>query len=227
MTEAQDKVSKKISARISKWQSMLLPFMLLMLGGLTVTFFGASLWQFTKIQNQIEKIPDEIKLDNVFSDLKNKPLSESNHLVYVQWKTLALLEKNVIERRYHQANILLMARTWTRYLGFLTGMILALVGAAFILGKLREESSEATATSAEAGFSFKSNSPGLILAFLGTLLMLATIFIHNQIEVNDAPIYTNIYLEPSKNDNNKPRPKSLNFESQSDTIPFPERTTNK
>lgn len=204
------------------WQVKLLPFMQFMLGGLTLIFLCSSLWQFNKIQNQNEKIP-ELDLTTAFSGLKDEELSESDRVVYVQWKTLALLEKNTLDRRYHQANTLLMTRTWTRYLGFLTGMILALVGAAFVLGKLREESSDFSAKNAGAEFSLKSTSPGLILGFLGTILMAITIFIHNEIVVDDAPVYTNFYFTP--NSNKKPEPLESS-ENQSDEDPISTRNKN-
>lgn len=102
---------------------------------------------------------------------------------------LSLLEANALQRRYHQAGVLLISRIWTRYLGFVTGTILALVGAAFILGKLRETNSVLGAESALWKVSMTSASPGLILATLGTLLMLATLATNLEMQVNDGPVY--------------------------------------
>ena len=48
----------------------------------------------------------------------------------------------MIKQRYHQANVLLMAGVRVRYPGLVTGMILALIGAVFVLGKIREERTE-------------------------------------------------------------------------------------
>jgi hypothetical protein len=44
------------------------------------------------------------------------------------------LERELIARRYDQVNLTVTTRLWTRLMGFITGMILALVGAAFVLG---------------------------------------------------------------------------------------------
>ena len=226
MSSSQDKISRQTSHdKTFQWQFRLLPFMIIILGGLSCLFFYQTLKQFNRIQSQNEQV-SKLDITTAFSGLEDKAFSESNRLVYVQWKTLALLEKNVLERRYHQANILLMARTWTQYLGFLTGMILALVGAAFILGKLREESSDFQARNAEAEISFKSTSPGLILAFLGTILMLATIFSHKEIVVNDAPIYTNFYFLPGSN-KKAPPPQPLLPEFPNGKDPIDERNKNK
>lgn len=103
-----------------------------------------------------------------------------------------VLEMYVLERRYHQANVLLMSRVWVRYLGFITGMILALMGAAFILGKLREPSSKLGAELATGKFSFEGASPGMFLAGLGVILMLVTIMTHHPITVTDGPVYMNV-----------------------------------
>jgi hypothetical protein len=106
-----------------------------------------------------------------------------------EFKALAILEAGALDRRYHQANVLLMSRVWARYLGFVTGMILALVGAVFILGKLREESSEISAQGVGGGLSMRSTSPGLVLATLGVALMAMTIVTHFEITTTDSPIY--------------------------------------
>ena len=108
---------------------------------------------------------------------------------YIRWKTLLQLEANALQQRYHQAGVLLISRIWTRYLGFVTGMILALVGAAFILGKLRESSSQLGTEGAGWKVSITSASPGLILAVLGTVLMLGTLATRLEMQVNDGPVF--------------------------------------
>jgi hypothetical protein len=63
-----------------------------------------------------------------------------------------------------------MSRLWTTYLGFVTGMIFALVGAMFVLGKLESDPSELkTKVGTALDTSFKSASPGLVLAVLGVI----------------------------------------------------------
>jgi hypothetical protein len=84
-------------------------------------------------------------------------------------------------------------------MGFVTGMILALVGAVFILGKLRESSSEFEAQTDVMVLSLKSASPGIILAALGVGLMLTTIVTHHEISVTDVPVYvTGAGLVPAR-----------------------------
>jgi hypothetical protein len=145
-------------------------------------------------QRQIEDSP-RITLDETLKplgyDAREPP---ENKLIYAQWKTLSLLEAASVEKRYHQAGLLLTARVSVIYFGFITGMILALVGATFILGKFRDEPAR---IQAEGGAgetskwraSLETASPGLLLAALGTILMLTTMLAHVQIDVKDGPLY--------------------------------------
>lgn len=161
-----------------------------MILGLTIFFFAASLFQLYRLQNKISQSPT-LDLSPVLSSitLTDDPLRSREKLDIERWKTLTLLEDHAVKQRYHQANVLLMARVWVQYLGFVTGMILTLVGAVFVLGKMREERTELTVKSQTASGLLSTTSPGLVLATLGTVLMLTTLLTHNQIEVNDGPLY--------------------------------------
>ena len=99
------------------------------------------------------------------------------------------LEQYAMESRYQQAGLILMARVWIIYLGFVTGMILALVGAAFILGRLEEPASQLAGESSVLKVSIATTSPGLILAVLGTVLMATTMAIRAEVTVTDKPLY--------------------------------------
>src|SRR5262249_54967656 len=117
---------------------------------------------------------------------------------------LGVLESEIIGRRYHLAATLLAGRVWQLYLGFITGMILSLVGAAFILGKLREAESESSIGSSSVTVSLKSSSPGVILTILGVVLMITTIVNNQKIEVEDRPHYL---MEMSASQSNSPQDK--------------------
>jgi hypothetical protein len=78
---------------------------------------------------------------------------------------------------------------WALYLGFVTGMILSLMGAVFVLAKLRETETEVSAQAAGARYAIKSASPGIIMAVLGVVLMMTTILTNHRIDVLDAATY--------------------------------------
>lgn len=177
------------STNTQQWQEKLLPFMARMVLGLTLFFFIASCAQLIYLHWTIKNSPEldlhQIRLFNAATTNAD----EQQNLAAAKLQALVELEAYSLRRHTHQANVLLMARVWTRYLGFVTGMILALVGAAFILGKLQSASTDVNAKVQAAEMSIKSSSPGLILAFLGVLLMLVTIVTHHQIETTDTAVY--------------------------------------
>jgi hypothetical protein len=163
------------------WQQRMLPLMAQVLIGLTAFFFVVSLVQLTYLHTTIRRAP-EINLEPAFAAIdRTPPASDTDRLRAAQLKTLAMLDAGTMQRRYHQVNAALMARIWTRYMGFVTGMILALLGAVFILGKLKEP--------AEGTPSQQRGSPGLIMITLGVALMIVTIAVNHRIDVTDAPGY--------------------------------------
>jgi hypothetical protein len=182
-----------------KWQDRLLPLMVGLLIGLTVFFFGVTFVQMSYLHTSMLQIPA--------IDLRSPPDNDwlaaaetfADKTTGRRLEILAKLEAYLIERRYHQASALLMSGLWIRYLGFVTGMILALVGASFVLGKLQEPATEVFGKSSLIDFSVKSSSPGIILAVLGVVLMFATIMDRDEYSVKDARIYLSSTDTPAIN----------------------------
>ncbi|MDB5120929.1 MAG: hypothetical protein JWN56_2147 [Sphingobacteriales bacterium] len=171
------------------WQNKMLPLMQKMIIGLTIFFFVASLCQLIYLHSSILASP-KIDINPVLTSLrKSNPTTFIDQKETARLEALILLESNALERRHHQANILLMASIWIRYQGFVTGMILAFIGAIFILGKMQESQSILGAKVTSADFTIKSSSPGIILVGLGTCLMILTIVIQHNFKVTDATIY--------------------------------------
>jgi hypothetical protein len=108
------------------------------------------------------------------------------------------MEEKSLDRRYSQGGLLLVSRIFTKYLGFFTGMILAIVGAVFVIGKLQESTSDIEGSmSDQMKLKIVSSSPGIIFGVLGTVLMLSTILQHAEISVKDQPLFlnpTNVYV---------------------------------
>ena len=109
---------------------------------------------------------------------------------YIRWVTLARMEEKSFDRRYSQGGLLLVSRVFTKYLGFFTGMILAIVGSVFIIGKLQEEQSDMEGgMGSDMKVKLASSSPGIIFGVLGTILMLSTIMQHTDISTSDQPLF--------------------------------------
>ena len=163
----------------SAWQERLLPLMRWMLVSLTAFFIVATLYQAYSVQQRIVELGNEefkLPADATGTDADT-------------WKARVGLEAYAIRHRYQHSSLILMSRAWIIYLGFVTGMILAMVGATFILGKIWEPESQLAAKGQGGELSFKSASPGLTMAVLGTALMICTMVIRADATVTDAPLY--------------------------------------
>jgi hypothetical protein len=181
--------SKKSDIHPKKWQERLLPLMINLLVALTVFFFIATFFQISYLHWSILQYP-EIDLDVSDTSLIMTNAGSSNdQFASRKLELLARLEAYVVERRYHEASVGLMSSTWIRYLGFITGMILALIGASFILGKLQETETEMVGKGSGIDISLKTASPGIILTVLGAVLMFATIIDKDARNIIDAPVY--------------------------------------
>ena len=185
------------------WQNKLLPYMIGAVIFFAVFFLFASMYQLYSLKMEIESEP-EINSDFLYS--RGVDFNQQ------RWNSLVALEVHVLQQRYHQANISIMSRLWVRYLGFVTGMILAFMGAVFIVGKLKEG-----ATIDVQGEGLKANlatqSPGIVLAFLGVVLMVVTIVIHHKVDVRDRPTYTAVTMTTTTNrGTDRPAPVDLTIE---------------
>lgn len=182
------------AAQREAWSRRMVPVMTQMLVGLTIFFFLASAAQLSYLHYQITEGPETdlagpLAMMGVTLDSETQEPAETN-LPAAAVAALTLLELGAMERRYHQANVSLLARVWTRYLGFVTGMVLAMVGAAFILGRLENETpSTVKATGPGGPVEVKSTSPGIVMAGLGVALMITTIVTHHEIQVQDQAVY--------------------------------------
>ncbi len=175
--------------------------MIWMLVGLSVFFFIASFFQLYYLHTRINTGPKLELKNNIEPFLGTVAKDEQKYqLEVLQWKMLAMLEEHTLKQRYHQANVLLMARIWTKYLCFVTGMILCFVGASFILGRIEEPETILDGKNQMVNFSLKTSSPGLVLATLGTVLMMTSVLVHNEIKVTDGTAYLHLKYSASFGD---------------------------
>jgi ABC-type phosphate/phosphonate transport system permease subunit len=131
-----------------------------------VFFLTITGWQIYNLHQRIEQGP-QIKLT---TELIEERTPEQH-----RWADLVSLEAYCIEQRYHQANMVLTTRIWMAYLGFVTGMILCIVGAVFVISKMCEPQTDIRIETEALKSVIKSSSPGIIMAFLGTALITTTL----------------------------------------------------
>ncbi|SHO47836.1 hypothetical protein [Desulfopila aestuarii] len=177
---------------VEQWQRRMIPLMRGGLVTLVLFFFLVSLVQYHLLYQDLRS-GSPIEPDRLEQLENTLPESQRSQLGYVQWKTLVSLEQDVIRMRYQQINATLLLRTWTRQTGFLVGMVLAMVGAFFILGRLKEESSQLSGESGGFKVMLTSSSPGIILATLGTILMVVTLTVKFDYQIQDRPVYLALY----------------------------------
>jgi hypothetical protein len=189
-TMVQGKAKAEPKADLLAWQTDLLPLMKWTLIGLMLFFFLATCVQLYLLNRSIQNAP-KVDTQSTLSLLSLGPNPTSQEiLAATRLRGAVTLEAANIDNQFHQGGVLLMSRVWTSYLGFVTGMILALVGAAFVLGKLNDvHASELKGERHGLSVSLTSTSPGLVLAVLGVALMMTAMVIHHSIEVTIRPLY--------------------------------------
>jgi len=179
----------KTRTKKPRWQERLLPLMAGMLIALTLFFFLATFIQLAYLNSSILRSPPN-QLDAAGSEaLVVAPTNFEDLFELRQFEVRAAMEQYIVEKRYHHASVQLMSGLWLRYLGFMTGMILALIGAAFILGKLREPEQELGGKFSDIAISLRTTSPGIILAVLGVILMFTTLVDRDVYKIEDANTY--------------------------------------
>ncbi|MBI5016550.1 MAG: hypothetical protein HZB55_13805 [Deltaproteobacteria bacterium] len=192
-----ERVEPESTEETQRWQRRLLPFMIGSILAMGLFFFAASFVQLSSLRTRLAAAP--VDLGPVFAEFERSSSGRGlqGNFEYLRWKTLVRLEQEVISHRYDQSASAVLTRVWTRYLGFVTGMILALTGAVFILGKLREAPTKLETKTELLQASLYTSSPGIVLAVLGTVLMSITLTVKFELETRDVPTYVRPVGQPA------------------------------
>lgn len=184
--------AREETRQLNRWQNRLLPWMIIMPSLLILVFIYISTRQLDDFKTSINGYRASFTEQNLVSpsDTTAKSAGIRNNLDYIKWYSKVKMEEKALDHRYAQSGFLLVARTYTKYLGFFTGVILAIVAAVFIISKLREGETTFGGTAGEKmQFNLVSTSPGIIFGILGTTLMMATILYNPSIDQTDSPLY--------------------------------------
>jgi len=177
-----------MDADTKRWQAGMAPFMTAAVVATALFFAIALIWKFGNIEARLMKPSSEFGGAAAWSTtIAPRDFNEQMRLEVV--RAAYNLERELVARRYEQGNLSYLNRLWTRFMGFVTGMVLALVGAAFVLGKLETDKSELGAAASGMSMTIRSTSPGLLLAVLGTCLMGLSIALPVTVSVTDAAVY--------------------------------------
>jgi hypothetical protein len=170
---------------LAAWHTKLLPFMMTSLIVMGLLFFALTVWHFRELQAQLTFTTVEV--EKVLDRLQREPRGAAD-AAYRDWYMRVVLEDAALRHRYQQNSAIVHARVWTRYMGFLTGMILALTGCVFVLGKLREEVS-VSGSAQGLSANLATSSPGLALALAGAVLVGISLYVQVTVETSDSPVY--------------------------------------
>lgn len=177
----------------AQWQRLLLPMMIGTVIVAAAAFLTFSLIDAWSVRSSIQSVRElDLRRDLGAVNCSAATSTPAERGLCLEWKTAVLLEVYTINRRYHQANVALLVRASVKYLGFLTGMLMSLVGAVFVLGRLTEASSQLAAEGVFGKLTIATVSPGLILAVLGTILMLTTVLVNPPTDVTDGNVYLQV-----------------------------------
>jgi hypothetical protein len=171
-----------------RWQTRLLPFMIRFVVAMAVVFFCFSAVLLYEVTSFIENDRGQDIRATIQAEIAT-PVAASPSSDDVTNHALLLLEADALSKRYREASALLLSRIWSRQLAFITGMVLAFVGAVFILGKLSESASEISGEATGWKVGITSASPGIILSFFGTVLLVSALFSQATLDVSDGPAY--------------------------------------
>jgi len=188
--EMEEAVGEESSlAATSRWQLINLPWMRAIIVLLALFFFSATVYQLYTIQRFITDLPP-IEAGMIFDESEwVEQLPAEQRFEIEKLRILGTMEGHVLTRRYHIASVSLLSRVWLRYLAFTIGTMLVLIGATFILGKLREDTTEVKLANSLSSLNLNSASPGIILAILGVFLMTTAALIPQSVDVTDGAIY--------------------------------------
>ena len=168
-------------AELWRWQRSISPFMLLAVLATAIFFFASSYIEFQSIKASILHPADTSDLKAM---LDRPAVAGAESAEAFRWKVSAYARYQSQAKVDAAGNALMLVNVWVRYLGFVTGMVLAIVGATFIMAKLTEATTALNASGAGFAGSVSTSSPGIILAILGTVLMLGAMTI--QFSVQDS-----------------------------------------
>lgn len=183
----------EVDRALAPWRRQLLPFMVGSLVFMGFLFFAATLWNYYELQEQLKFHTADIR--KLLQELEQVEASKDNPS-YRDWYVRVVLEEAALKHRYQQTSALIQSRVWTRSMGFLTGMVLALSGCVFILGQMREVVKASMESKGVRGV-FETSSPGLALALAGAVLIGISLYVKVSVDTSDSPVYLTRFIEVS------------------------------
>jgi hypothetical protein len=169
----------------SSWQLKLLPFMTRAIAVMGFLFFISSFVQFQLMYHELKVRPESAR----FVIPSTSSINGIQSAESLRWNGLLALEHETLVAREKTMNAVVLRQASLLHLGFLTGMVLCLVGAVFVLGRLQTPESSLSGQVHDLALALNTSSPGIVLAALGCALMCVTLFHQYQFNLPDKTVY--------------------------------------
>lgn len=167
-----------------QWQLKVLPFMTRAIAVMGLLFFLSSFVQIHLMHVELQTAPEVEEASASLDDLESPAKAE-----LMRWNALVTLERETLRAREQATNAVILRQASLLNLGFLTGMVLCLVGAVFVLGRLQEPATSLSGETPQLKVALNTSSPGIVLVVLGAGLICATLFHHYQFNLPDKTVY--------------------------------------
>jgi hypothetical protein len=170
------------------WQRTLLPFMTRSIAVMGLLFFFGSSLHLYMIHREL--------------GAGTNPPEASSAAVAAEdrWQALFALEREARARDSRSINAVIMRQSSLLHLGFMTGMVLCLVGSIFVLGRLDIEPTRIDGEAQGGKFGLSTSSPGILLVCLGCGLICATLFHRFQFNLPEKTVYLLPTADPGGGD---------------------------
>jgi hypothetical protein len=173
----------RIDDQFQKVYNKIIPIVIVIPVLFLILFIVVSMLQLKEINTRIESGQSDAILSMNMSDTTK--FSENHR----QFLMLAILEEESLGERYRQGHYSLVSRSFKQFLGFFTGIIMVIVGAVFILLKLREKVDADVSKGESWKVSLVTNSPGVVFGFLGATLIAIASSNNDKITIRDSGLY--------------------------------------
>ncbi|HEY0659905.1 MAG TPA: hypothetical protein VGD21_01065 [Lysobacter sp.] len=167
------------------WQRKLLPFMTRSIVVMGLLFFLSSSAQLYLMYLDLKTVSNAAQ--QVVPTDGNGSGAQSEESL--RWAGLLALEHETLVRRHQVVNAALLHQACVLHLGFLTGMVLCLVGSVFILGRLQENASSLSGEAKEFKLALNTASPGIVLVVVGSGLIFVTLSTRIDLNVQSKAVY--------------------------------------
>jgi hypothetical protein len=174
-----------------KVYNRIIPFVIIIPVVFLIFFIIVSMIQLRQINARIESGQSQAVKELLDKISTSSNISEQQ----LQFATLAVLEEESLSERYRQGHYSLVSRSFKQFLGFFTGIMMVIVGAVFVLLKLKEKIDADVSQGEGWKASLVTNSPGVAFGFLGAALIAVASLTTDKINVRDSGLYlTPAYL---------------------------------